>query len=75
MKTKEELNAIKEEVENVNKKIAELTDEELAEVIGGEGVGQGGIGTVTTMSPGTQDVETFIGKFKTPYSRNTDENV
>ena len=35
MKTKEELNALKEEVENVNKKLAELTDEELAQVTGG----------------------------------------
>ena len=33
-KTKEELNALKEEVETVNKKLAELTDEELAQVSG-----------------------------------------
>lgn len=35
MKTKEELNVIKEEVENVNKKPHELTEEELAQVTGG----------------------------------------
>ena len=35
MKTKEELNALKEEVETVNKKLAELTEEELAQVSGG----------------------------------------
>ena len=35
MKTKEELNTLKEEVETVNKKLAELTDEELAQVSGG----------------------------------------
>ena len=35
MKTKEELNALKEEVETVNKKLHELTDEELAQVVGG----------------------------------------
>ena len=35
MKSKEELNAIKEEVETVSKKPAELTDEELAQVSGG----------------------------------------
>ena len=35
MKTKEELNALKEEVENLNKKLAELSDEELAIVSGG----------------------------------------
>ena len=36
MKTKEELNALKEEVETVNKKLAELTEEELAQVSGGQ---------------------------------------
>ena len=37
MKTKEELNAIKEEVEAMNKKLAELTEEELKQVSGGLG--------------------------------------
>ena len=36
MKTKEELCALKEEVENVNKKLAELTEEELVQVSGGK---------------------------------------
>lgn len=35
MKTKEELNALREEVEVMNKKLAELTEEELKEVVGG----------------------------------------
>ena len=35
MKTKEELNALKEEVETQNKKLHELTEEELAQVSGG----------------------------------------
>ena len=35
MKTAEELNALKEEVETLNKKLAELTEEELAQVSGG----------------------------------------
>ena len=35
MKTKEELDAIKEEVEAVNEKLAELTEEEIAQVNGG----------------------------------------
>ena len=35
MKTEEELNALKKEVENLNKKLAELSDEELAAVTGG----------------------------------------
>ena len=35
MKTKEELNALKEEVETLNKKLHELTEEELEQVSGG----------------------------------------
>ena len=35
MKTKEELDAIKEEVETLNKKLAELNEEELSQVAGG----------------------------------------
>ena len=34
-KTKEELNEIKEEVETVNEKLKELTEEELEQVTGG----------------------------------------
>ena len=34
-KTKEELNALKEEVEALDKKLRELTDEELKQVTGG----------------------------------------
>ena len=35
MKTKEELNIIKEEIRTLNEKLTELTDEELAQVSGG----------------------------------------
>ena len=35
MKTKEEIIALKEELETLNKKLAELTEEELAQVSGG----------------------------------------
>lgn len=35
MKSKEELNALKKEVEALNKKLAELTEEELKQVAGG----------------------------------------
>ena len=38
MKTKEELNALKEKVETVSKKLHELTKEELAQVSGGDHV-------------------------------------
>ena len=36
MKKQEELNALKEEIKVLNKKLAELTDEELKHVTGGE---------------------------------------
>ena len=42
MKTKEELTALKEEVETLNKKLAELTEEELKQVAGGDDVPLGG---------------------------------
>lgn len=35
MKTKKELNALKAEVEGLSKKLAELSEDELAQVIGG----------------------------------------
>ncbi len=38
MKTKEELNALKNEVEALNKKLAELNEEELKQVAGGSGM-------------------------------------
>ena len=36
MKTKEELNELKEEVEALNKKLSELTDDELEQVASGD---------------------------------------
>ena len=38
MKTKQELNALKEDVKALNKKLAELTEEELEQVTGGDWV-------------------------------------
>ena len=35
MKSKEELNALKEEVETLNKKLAELNEDELTQITGG----------------------------------------
>ena len=40
MKTKEELNAIREEMEALNQKLAELTEEELTQVSGGVSGGE-----------------------------------
>ena len=43
MKTPEELNALKEEVEAVSRKLHELTEEELAQVTGGMDVVKAGV--------------------------------
>ena len=40
MKTKEELNELREEVETLNRKLDELTDEELSQVAGGDDHGR-----------------------------------
>ena len=45
MKTKEELNEIKEEIERLDKKLHELTEEELKQVTGGRS-GRGFINVV-----------------------------
>ena len=36
MKTKEELNELREEFENLNEKLRELTEEELDQIVGGD---------------------------------------
>ena len=38
MKTKEELNALKEKVETLSNKLSELSEEELSEVVGGSAI-------------------------------------
>ena len=48
MKTPEELNALKEEVEVLNKKLAELTEEELAQVSGGKATPKKSGSAITT---------------------------
>ena len=54
-KTKEELNKIKEEVEAVNEKLAELTEEEIAQVNGGaKEPSHMGISTITRVRGGSQ---------------------
>lgn len=40
MKTKEELNALRNEVEALNKKLAELNEEELEQITGGSARGR-----------------------------------
>ena len=55
MKTKEELNALKEEVEVLKKKLAELTEEELDQVSGG--VSSDILGCGPVLPPGAPDAE------------------
>ena len=45
MKSKEELSALKKEIETLNQKLAELTEEELTQVTGGSYADQYGSGT------------------------------
>ena len=52
MKTKEELNALKEEVETVNEKLHELTDEELEQVVGGVLCGKAYLAVTTPVMAG-----------------------
>ena len=59
MKTKEELCALKEEVEALNKKLAELTEEELAQVAGG--VAGNGVILVTAEGPAPEKGNTVMG--------------
>ena len=62
MKTKEELNAIKNEVEAVGRKLAELTEDELQQIAGG---------TVTLQNmPPKQGNEKYVMSF-TPSTNDT----
>ena len=61
MKTPEELNALKEEVENLNKKLAGLSEEELMQITGGCGNGiDTDKGIISTQCP-------FCGEYKDFY--------
>ena len=52
MKTKEELNALKEEVETVSRKLRELTEEDIAQVFGGA---DGDAPSIIQPSPSSSD--------------------
>lgn len=71
MKSKEELNALKAEVESFNKKLAELSEKELEEVVGGidwhketSGNAQAwyGIDNEGIFTPGSRLAERWISK-------------
>ena len=61
MKTPEELNTIKEEVETLNKKLAELTEDELHQVVGG----------VENLDIRKDEYESIILNTSEPSSRNS----
>lgn len=50
MKTKEELNAIKEEFDNLNMKLAELSEEELKNVTGGAMIVNHNMAAINTLT-------------------------
>ena len=62
MKSKEELNALKEEVETLNRKLRELKDEELEQVTGGASA----IGADPTLGQ-NNDMETNDVRGFTPF--------
>ena len=53
MKTKEELNALKNEVKSLNEKLAELNEDELKEVTGGTNLLNTGLENATGSTPET----------------------
>ena len=69
MKSKEELNALKEEVETVNRKPAELTEEELLQVTGGIS-NEGGLVIPTIVLDKKGNVVTF--KIDVPAAEEAD---
>ena len=65
MKTKEELNALKKEVETLKAKLAELTEEELAQV-------SGGLGPAVCCKPGIEPGVISTVGFKTKITSFSD---
>ena len=55
MKTKEELNAIKAEYESLNRKLGELTDDEMEQVAGGIWYPFKNSGPLTSVDEGEKD--------------------
>ena len=60
MKSKEELNALKEEVETVSKKLHELTEEELEQVSGGDVIVLPGGNVIELLSDKPAVTPTFL---------------
>ena len=75
-KTKVELNALKEEFETLNKKLVELTEEELAQVTGGKTLPiQANIpwGQYVLPAPTSFDLAAGLGKSYVATTRKTDD--
>ena len=75
MKTVEELNALKDEVETLNKKLHELTDEELAQVSGGVLPYEPADGAEKSRSSKDTGKDTGKDPGKTEDKKNTGENT
>ena len=62
-KTQEELNALKEEVETLNNKLKELTEEELAQVSGGLVPIPNWMGSIISLTGGSYSEEQLTDDF------------
>ena len=67
MKTKEELNALKEEVEELNKKLVELSEDELKQVVGGSGKDRDSYMMCHSCGYVNYDVSSYTGNGDGPY--------
>lgn len=76
MKTKEELNTLKEEFENVRRKLDELTDEELEHVIGGAESNQdmAGFGSMKDNNCGSNGSNGSVEKLSTGCKINSSKD-
>lgn len=73
-KSKEELNALKKEVEAVNEKLHELTPDELANVTGGQAAGPSSYGMTDTMGRMHSDAQ-FAGSSVAPASCTVEDRA
>ena len=62
MKSKEELNALKEKAETASKKTQELTDEELEQVVGGAAVND--IRVVEKVNPNPDILKMYVTNYE-----------
>ncbi len=75
MKTKEELNALKTEVEEMSAKLAELSEEELDEVSGGVAPIRAFIGQISGLCVGNVMAPIFAGTDSTKPRVVSEDNI